>query len=521
MYREQYGAEIPAEEDWHDANWLHWIEWRYDRLAANFGAMHNVIQTIRSDLLWTSEFGAITNPRPWQAAHDLVRLASNCTLLTTGSGDNIAAGRPPTWLPTAHAKFARSLTDPLVPWATVHPTPGLVWRHTGLPESELRLWLAQVNAHGAYAWHAMTGIPETHYDRRNLLIHQEFNLFLKQNESYFRDNRPLAPVALLWSRRSLERYGGRDPAERWQHEFFGFCDALLSHHLPFTIIPDEFLSDDVPPGIDTLVLPNAACLTVDEAAAIERFVQRGGGLVATAATGLFDEHGQRRATGLLGDVLGLRYNGHVLKHLVASYMRLEDAEHQVFRDIGDTQLIPNEFSAQLVQPTDATNVLLTLVPTFAPATGVGTPPERASIPTPQTNIPLLTLHGRTAYFANEIGRLAWQFKLPDHADLIIGAVRAVLQNPLPVEVSAPHGVQLSLFRQGSRLLIHLVNAGIDRPRADVVPIHDIHVKVNDHSAYRSARAISLGADLSLDRVDSGVSFMLPALQTWEIIALDL
>jgi hypothetical protein len=522
LYREQFDAELPVTEDWQDDNWLRWIEWRYDCLATNFGAMHNVIRSINPDLLWTSELGAVTGARPWQSGHDLVRLAANCTLLTTGSGDNIAAGRPPTWLPAVHAKFARTLNDPVVPWATVHPAPGLVWRHTGLPVSELRLWLAQVNAHGAYAWHAMTGIPETHYDRRNLPIHTEFNAFIKQNEHLFVATTPVAPIAVLWSRRSLERYGQTHPTERWQHEFFGFCDALLHHHLPFTVIPEEYLNDEQLQNFDVLVLPGAACISSDEALAIDRFVQRGGGLVATAATGLYDERGRRRATGLIGDTLGIEYNEHVLQDLVASYARIEEPAHTVFADIGQTQLIPNEFSVQLVQVNEETTALMTLVPTFAPASGVGTPPERASIPTPQTDIPILTIRQRVAYFANEIGRLAWHYKLPDHADLIVGAVRAVLPKPLPVEIEAPHGVQLSLFRQSGRLIIHLVNANADRPRADVIPIHDIQIWINDAAPYVSARAAALGQDLPIHRENNGnrLSVVLPELHTWEIISLE-
>ena len=521
LYRATFDSELPEVEDWGDPNWRRWVEWRYDCLAANFGAMYRVLDDARPGMFWTSEFGAITNPRPWQSGHDLVRLAENCTLLTTGSGDNIAAGRPPTWLPAVHAKFARAVMGDRVPWATVHPTPGLVWRHTGLPEAELRLWLAQVNAHGAYAWHAITGLPERHQDRRDLPIHAEFNAFVKEHERYFVDAQPVTPIALLWSRRALERYGKDRPVERWQDEFFGFCDALITHHLPFTIIPDEFLTDERLANYQVLVLPSAACLSPDEAAAIDRFVEGGGGLVASFASGLYDETGRPRPETLLADTLGVSYTGHELHGLVASYMRIEDEEHPLAAGLGETDLVPNEFSAMLVEPSADTGAILTLVPGFAPASGVGTPPERASIPVPRTMMPLATVCGRRTYFANEIGKLAWRFKLPDHADLIVNAVRAAMPTPLPVEVTAPHGVQLSLFAQADRLLIHLVNAWADRPRADTVPIHDIAISVNCQIADGwSVRALAADTKVNREERNGILTITLPELQTWEIIVVE-
>jgi hypothetical protein len=518
LYRRETGMLLPRTEDWSDPNFRRWVEWRYDRMAANFAAMYRVIQETRPGCFWTSEFGAITTSRPWQSGQDLFRLKDGCTVITTASGDNIAGGRPPVWLPAIHAKYARAISEPEVPWATVHPAPGLVWRHTGLPVNELRLWLAQVNAHGAYAWHAMTGVPDTHYDRRNLPVHAEFNAFLKQHEEYFRSTTPVAPVALLWSRSTLERYGADHPEERHQHEFFGFCEALLGHGIPFTVIPEQFLTDDRLVQYEVLALPNAACLTDDAAGAVRRFVERGGGLVATHGTGLFDQEAHLRDRGALDDVLGIEHTGHHIGGQTASYGRIEQPDHPLFAGIGDTHLVPNDFSFCNVRPSEGTQVLLTLVPPFAPPGGVGAPPERASIPTDHTEIPLAVCRGRVVYFSNELGRLAWRYRLPDHARLIANAVRTVAPRPFPVElIEAPYGVQLSLFRQSSpeRLLCHLVNAvGAGTVRHDVVPVRDVRVRLPEGT--RRARALACAADLA---IQDGIA-LLPVLHTWEIIVVE-
>jgi hypothetical protein len=558
-YRRDVGAELPRVEDWHDLGFRRWVEWRYERMAANFGAMYRVIQEMRPGCFWTSEFGAITSSRPWQSGQDLFRLREGCSVITTASGDPIATGRPPPWLPAVHAKYARAISDPDVPWATVHPTTGLAWRHTGLPIDELRMWLAQVVAHGAWAWHAMTGTPDTHYDRRNLPIHAECNAFLKRHEAFFRNARPVAPVALLWSRASLERYGADQPEERYQQEFFGFCEALLGCGLPFTIIPDQFLTDERLAPYDVLVLPNAACLSDDAAGAIRRFAAAGKGIVASFATGLHDGEGRPRDAGALEEVLGVRYTGHVIGGQSASYGRIERTDHPLFAAIGETQLLPNEFAFCTVQVATGADALLTLVPPFAPLSGVGAPPERASIPTDRTDVPLAVWYapgvsgisaqnagqdapgppapsGRALYFAGEIGKLAWRFRLPDHARLIANAVRAVAPRPFPAELeSAPYGVQLSVFRQerspsdGSqageapRLICHLVNTcGAGTVRHDVVPVHHVRLRLPLGEANglpegpRRVRALALDAELPLD----GDCVVLPVLHTWEIIVCE-
>jgi hypothetical protein len=232
---------------------------------------------------------------------------------------------------------------------------------------------------------------------------------------------------------------------------------------------------------------------------------------------VYDVEGRPRDRGALVDVLGVRYTGHVIGGLAASYGRIERAAHTHFAGIGETQFVPNELGFCNVQPADGTEVLLTLVPPFAPLGGVGAPPERASIPTDKTDVPLAVQRGRCVTFAHEIGRLEWRFRLPDHARLIANAVRAAAPRPYPAELEgAPFGVQLSLFQQPGRLLCHLVNAcGAGTVRHEVVALHDLRLRVP--TATRRARALALGQDLPV--ADGRVT--VPVLHTWEIVALEV
>jgi len=269
-------------------------------------------------------------------------------------------------------------------------------------------------------------------------------------------------------------------------------------------------------------------MTDDAVAAVRRFAAAGKGVVASFATGHYDEEARPRDGGALDDLFGAAFTGHVIGEQQASYGRIEQPDHPLFRGIEDTQLVPNAASFCNVVPAGGADVLLTLVPPFAPMSGVGAPPERASIQTDRTEVPLALQKGRAIYFATEIGKLAWRFRLPDHSRLIANAVRAVAPVPFAADLpDAPYGVQLSLFTQPSpdpdsrggpgrkRLVGHLVNAcGAGTVRHDVLPIRDLRIHVGDGIRRASARA--LGRDLE---VRGGV-VTLPELRTWEILVLD-
>ena len=105
---------------------------------------------------------------------------------------------------------------------------------------------------------------------------------------------------------------GRVPGQvEEQHlaNVFGFFRAGLEEHLPVALVNDWNLTSDDLAKYKLLVLPNAACLDDRQCAAIEQFVARGGGLVASLDTGLCDEFGTPRKVPALAEVLGVKHKG--------------------------------------------------------------------------------------------------------------------------------------------------------------------------------------------------------------------
>ncbi|MBM4082947.1 MAG: hypothetical protein FJ278_24785, partial [Planctomycetes bacterium] len=105
-------------------------------------------------------------------------------------------------------------------------------------------------------------------------------------------------LALHFSEDTLAWYAnarGKDAYHAYMKNLFGFFQVALEMHLPVEIITDDDLADlGKLQRYAALLLPNSACLSTPQAQAVERYVQAGGGLVASFETGGFDEDGTRR-----------------------------------------------------------------------------------------------------------------------------------------------------------------------------------------------------------------------------------
>src|SRR5204863_2849721 len=103
--------------------------------------------------------------------------------------------------------------------------------------------------------------------------------------------------------------------------------------------------------------------------AIRRYVQRGGSLVATFASSLFDEVGVRRADFGLTDVFGVSFNGRIEAPMHNSYLSLDadpatGARHPILAGLDGTPRIINGVFRLDVRPTQSFPSPLTLIPPY-------------------------------------------------------------------------------------------------------------------------------------------------------------
>src|SRR5262249_29014216 len=143
------------------------------------------------------------------------------------------------------------------------------------------------------------------YDRRWLAGVERIYDWHYRHERYLRNERSLARVALLHSEQTETFHGGVADGDRSADHVLGMYHALVEARIPFDLVHEALLTPERLDPYKVLVLADAAALSDAQCAAIRQYVGRGGSVVATFATSLFDEEGKRRPDFGLADVLGV------------------------------------------------------------------------------------------------------------------------------------------------------------------------------------------------------------------------
>jgi hypothetical protein len=106
--------------------------------------------------------------------------------------------------------------------------------------------------------------------------------FYRRNRELFTGTEDVATVALLRSYPSITYNHSQAHLSAILVE-----QALIQSRIPFDLIFDEHLADLS--KYKALILPDSECLSNQQIALVRRFVENGGGLVATGQAGMYDE----------------------------------------------------------------------------------------------------------------------------------------------------------------------------------------------------------------------------------------
>ncbi len=280
----------------------------------------------------------------------------------------------------------------------------------------------------------------------------------------------------------------------------------MEEHLPVTLITELELNTESLDKYKVLFLPNTVCLSDLQIETIQRYVQEGGGLVATCETSLCDELGHSRGDFGLKNLFGTSYGGRPLVPQVrteldanfaividdsywaqranAGAFRFSDFPNSIFAvDPRQKRLVPNgqaTFKGPLVKPTGFQGGMEPAVMYF---------PEGSREPFPAVALGEYG-KGRVVYFAAGIDAAHFSYAFPYQRVMLSRAVQWAAKKSYPVEVIAPMCVQSTFWRQqGNRLIVHLwngINSTSDHGLQDVetplreesIAIHGIQLKVD-------------------------------------------
>jgi len=437
------------------------------------------------------------------------------------------SGETPIWDCAQQGRVAQSVmqgrTITNVAGAYSNATPN--WRHVSKAPAELTLWLAQSTASGMVPWfHWLGGSPE---DNRWRAVGRSFFDWLANNETHFRNRSSIADLAVLYPQRTVAFYSR--PESRRPRYRGGSVDYLQG--LYYALLEGRFLFDFVHEGnLDAtslqkyraLLVPNAAYLSDGQCEAIRRYVNGGGSLLATFETSRHTEWGDPRPDFQLADVFGAHAAGEVIGPRGNSYARME-ARHPVLEGFHDTALLPGAENRVPVRA-DSVPLILSIVPAY-PAF----PPEMVYPHEPKTTEHAAVFRemgkSRIAYFPGDVDRTCWRSGNTDMSQLLQNAVHWVRGSDPAVSISGSGIIEVFAWETEPGYALHLLNYtnpnmthGAIRQTYPLGP-QQVRFRVSRGRLIKSVRALRSVASLRFQQKAEAVSFEVPGIKDYEVIAL--
>jgi hypothetical protein len=404
------------------------------------------------------------------------------------------------------------------------------WKDSVQSADEIRLWVADGIAQDLRPWFAkFNAKPE---DRRWLPVVEQIYTWHHANERYLRNEKNLARVAVVYSQQTATFYGGEQARAKVEDAAWGVYQALIEARIPFEMVHDRLFD---PAHIDrykTLILPNIAALSNAQCKQLQEYVERGGGIVATYETSLYDEWGIPRKDFGLASLFGANYAGKRQGPMQNSYLKLEkDSKtgqfHPLLRGMEDAGRIVNGVHRVRVTPAaSAAASPLTVIPTYPdlPMEEVFARPTTEHDP----GVFLTEIgRGRVVYFPWDLDRTFWEVLNVDHAHLLRNAVNWTTRDDHPVTVKGRGMIDLSVWTQKDSLTVHLVNLTnpmmMKGPIREAIPLvnQKVSVQLPDPRKATKAHLLVAGKAVPFRQANGIVEVDVPSIDIHEVVALDL
>jgi hypothetical protein len=405
------------------------------------------------------------------------------------------------------------------------------WKDSVQSGDEIRLWIADGIAQNFRP--TFTKFNAKPFDKRWMpIVEQMFNWHYA-NEAYMRNEKPLARVGMVYSQQTAAYYGGPDAAAKVEDPSLGFYQALVEARIPFEMVHDGLLDSEHIDQFRTLILPNIAALSLVQCKQISEFVEKGGSIVATSETSLYDEEGVRRTDFGLASLFGVSYAGKVEGPMLNSYLDLVKDErtgkyHPLLAGLEDANRITNGVHKVHVTPADkAVSSPLRVVNTYPDL------PMEECFPRPDNSNEAGVFvreagRGRVVYFPWDIDSTFWEVLNVDHARLLRNAVLWATNEPAPLSVEGKGVLDVAIWQQRNSITAHLVNLTnpmmMKGPIREVIPLSSQVVRI---CAPRNGRRITkahllvAGREVPFREEGGAIVVEVPSIGLHEVVALDL
>jgi hypothetical protein len=303
----------------------------------------------------------------------------------------------------------------------------------------------------------------------------------------------------------------------------GAFAACLYNHIQVTSAMPSLLNDpELLSRFRVLYLADNVSLSDKQVANIKDFVSKGGGLIVSYSTSLYDNEGKQMSDFALGDLLRVRHIK--LPEPLANYTAMIGGPNDLYYLRDDKGTLPDKWANRLVplwfyEPVEVLQggkVLMNIV------TGDGNRPVLPGV--------VLSSYGagKVLYSASSLESLFYGNGNPEIKELLKDFVSIVSSEPLPYVVKAPSALISNLQQSGNSYLLHLTNWTGDKFELKhvmeeyIAPVENVRIEfpLKAGSKVVSVRSLS-GASFKKELGNGLLKITLPRVEAYEGIEIVL
>jgi hypothetical protein len=291
--------------------------------------------------------------------------------------------------------------------------------------------------------------------------------FYRKYRDLYIGTEDVTPVAVLRSYPSITYHNARAQLSAVMVE-----QTLIQARIPFALIFDEHLAELS--DYKVVVLPDSECLSDAQLDSLRRFVQDGGGLIATEQAGLYDEWRRLRVEPGLRGLVDVQAPANAYEETVEG--AVSHPGQPAHKEVGKGRVV------------------------YLPDMQFDGP-----LPAPEP------------YFS--ISNRFW--KLPKNWQEIVEAVQWASKEDIPITVTGPSYLVMNLVRQKDkrRMFVHLVNYNVKNVGS--VASIDVRCRVPQGETMKAVEVYSpdseTRAPLNFATRGSTASFTVPQVMTYSVV----
>jgi hypothetical protein len=396
------------------------------------------------------------------------------------------------------------------------------WRNVSKSRPEAEISMGQIIASGMTIWYhwvgAQNGLGE---DRRWQKTGKRYMDWLSRHDAHFERLRGVADIGVVMGQRSHIFY--TPPGEGGMTQFIdGLYYAMVEGRFMFDFVHEDDLGPETIGRYSVLILPNIAWLSDAQCAQIRDFVAKGGSLMASFETAMFDEKGDRREKPGLADLFGIDSVSAVEAPKGDGFYARIESQHEILAGFDDTNWIPG--GAYRLPVKAGGPLVLSVVPAHA-----AYPPEMAYWPVDRTDEPAVVTRdngkSRLAYFSGDLERAAWRSGHTDLFRLMRNSIAWLLNGRQSVTVEGEGVVECFAWETKPGFAVHLLNytnPNMHRGwlrRHYPIGLQKVRMTLPSGRTVTRVELLRSEKDIPFRQDGNSVEFTIPSVSDYEVAAL--